>query len=244
MRVRVLVALSNRAQQRRFEELLETQHSLVTELETPGELWARLAGERFDLLLVSHSALPQPAIGSIGAIRALPDAPDVLVVSDREDPEERARVLAAGGLAVIYSGLDDSVIGDTLASLMRRHREDAIRRFRTREEGPRLGDFVSASLSMQDLLAVARRVVASDTSLLILGQTGVGKEWLARAIHEEGPRAAGPFIAINCGAIAETLLESELFGHEEGAFTGARRAHRGYFELAHQGTIFLDEIAE
>jgi DNA-binding NtrC family response regulator len=97
---------------------------------------------------------------------------------------------------------------------------------------------------MQIFLDLARRVVRADTSLLILGETGVGKERLARAIHEEGPRSRGPFMAINCGALPESLLESELFGHEEGAFTGATRSRKGYFELAHRGTIFLDEVAE
>ena len=242
--VRTLIALSGRSQQRRFGRLLEEQQSLVTALEKAGDLWARLAGERFDFLVISRDVLPNPAVGSINAIRQLPDGPEVAVVSDREDPEERARMLAAGCLAVIYSGLDDGVIGETLGSLIRRHREEAVRRLKTAGETPRLGDFVSASRPMQELLAVSRRTVPSDTSLLIVGQTGVGKEWLARAIHEEGPRASGPFIAINCGAIPESLLESELFGHEEGAFTGARRAHRGYFELAHKGTVFLDEIAE
>jgi len=97
---------------------------------------------------------------------------------------------------------------------------------------------------MQRFLSLARRVVPSESALLVLGETGVGKERLARAIHAEGPRAGGPFLAVNCGALPESLLESELFGHEEGAFTGATRAHRGYFEMAHRGTLFLDEIGE
>ena len=91
---------------------------------------------------------------------------------------------------------------------------------------------------------VVHRVVASDATLLIMGETGVGKERLARAIHAESPRSGGPFVSVNCAALSETLLESELFGHEEGAFTGASRARRGWFELAHGGTIFLDEIGE
>jgi transcriptional regulator with PAS, ATPase and Fis domain len=109
---------------------------------------------------------------------------------------------------------------------------------------PRLSDFVTSSPAMQAFMGLVHRVVASDTSLLVLGETGVGKEHLARAIHAESPRARGPFVSVNCGALTETLLESELFGHEEGAFTGATRSRRGCFELAHRGTLFLDEIGE
>jgi DNA-binding NtrC family response regulator len=97
---------------------------------------------------------------------------------------------------------------------------------------------------MQMFMQVVRRVVPSSATLLLLGETGVGKEHLARAIHAESPRSAGPFVAINCAALPEQLLESELFGHEEGAFTGATRSRRGAFEMAHGGTLFLDEIGE
>jgi DNA-binding NtrC family response regulator len=97
---------------------------------------------------------------------------------------------------------------------------------------------------MQALMRTARRVVSSSTSILLLGETGVGKEWMARAIHQEGPRRDAPFVAVNCAALPESLLETELFGHERGAFTGAVRSRRGHFELAHQGTLFLDEIGE
>ena len=97
---------------------------------------------------------------------------------------------------------------------------------------------------MREFLSLVRRVADTDTTLLVLGETGVGKEYLSRAIHAESSRSDGPFIAVNCVALSESLLESELFGHVEGAFTGAIRARRGYFELAHCGTLFLDEIGE
>ena len=97
---------------------------------------------------------------------------------------------------------------------------------------------------MREFIELVSRVADADSSLLVLGETGVGKERLARAIHAESSRAGGPFVSVNCGALPESLLDSELFGHEKGAFTGAASTRRGRFELAGGGTIFLDEIGE
>jgi two-component system response regulator GlrR len=105
-------------------------------------------------------------------------------------------------------------------------------------------DLVSRSTRMNALLDEARLVAASDASVLIRGDSGTGKELLARAIHRASTRAAAPFVAINCGAIPEQLLESELFGHERGAFTGASSRRIGLFRAAHGGTLFLDEIGD
>jgi two-component system NtrC family response regulator len=103
---------------------------------------------------------------------------------------------------------------------------------------------VGESEPMRKVFALVQRVASTDVNVLVLGENGTGKELVANAIHEAGPRREHPFVAINCGAIPETLLESELFGHEKGAFTDAYRAREGKFELADKGTLFLDEIGD
>ncbi len=105
-------------------------------------------------------------------------------------------------------------------------------------------DIVAQSESMKQVLGLAAQVAATPTSVLLTGESGVGKEVVARFVHRRSPRADEPFVAVNCAALAESLLESELFGHEKGAFTGAVQSRRGRFELAHGGTLFLDEIGE
>jgi transcriptional regulator with PAS, ATPase and Fis domain len=104
--------------------------------------------------------------------------------------------------------------------------------------------FVAGSRAMQDVLELAARVAPLETTVLIYGESGTGKEFIVRMIHDQSPRAAAPFVSINCAALTETLLESELFGHVRGAFTGAVRDKAGLFEVAGTGTIFLDEIGE
>ena len=105
-------------------------------------------------------------------------------------------------------------------------------------------DFIAGSQAMQEVLELAARVAPLETTVLVQGESGTGKEFIVRLIHDQSPRAADPFVSINCAALTETLLESELFGHVRGAFTGAVRDKAGLFEVAGRGTIFLDEIGE
>ena len=108
----------------------------------------------------------------------------------------------------------------------------------------RIGDLVSRSPVMQKLFEVLPAIASSPSTVLILGETGTGKERVARTIHSLSPRCKGPFIAVNCGALPDTLLESELFGYKAGAFTGATKDKPGRFAVARGGTLFLDEIGD
>ena len=246
MLVRALLVVDDRVARRRLRASLEELDILVTEVPAGERLWERLGHETFDLLITTPRALPDPVESSISQVRDLPERPEVILLSDEEDREESAGLLAAGALTVIPHHLDAGNLQEALSAFIERQREVGVEQVKSEREldTSTLGDFSSQSPAMRSLLGLARKVAPADTSLLILGETGVGKEWLGRAIHAESPRARGPFIAVNPAALPEQLLESELFGHEKGAFTGATRARRGAFELAHGGTLFLDEIGD
>jgi transcriptional regulator with PAS, ATPase and Fis domain len=114
--------------------------------------------------------------------------------------------------------------------------------FRQNDDGPPIPGLIGSGPAMREVYRLTRKVAQSNASVLLLGETGTGKELIAKAIHRLSPRGSGPFVRVNCGALAENLLESELFGHVRGAFTGAIDNRTGRFEAAHTGTVFLDEI--
>jgi DNA-binding NtrC family response regulator len=242
----VLLAIADSRLRARLRRTLSQADMLVENVENRDELWSHLSRSSSDMLLVSRSLVPEPAADTITAIRGLPDSPEVVILDDGGDPEDRAQLLAAGTFAVLDEVLPSHALRDVVSAILARRRTETTGSFVARRAmpEPRLDDFITTSAAMKAFMGLVHRVVASDASLLVLGETGVGKVHLARAIHAESPRATGPFIAVNGGALAETLLESELFGHDVGAFTGATRARRGCFELAHKGVVFLDEIGE
>ena len=160
--------------------------------------------------------------------------------------DERAEELAFFDSGRLKECLDVSLsrVTETLKAAeekLRTHRQALVRVVRDVEEP--LG-IIAKSSKMQQMVDLAQRVAKVDATVLITGESGVGKELIARFVHDESARAAGPFIAVNCGAITETLLESELFGHKRGAFTGAASDRPGLFEAANRGTLLLDEIGD
>ena len=212
----------------------------------PKSPWQELVRSSADIILVSRSLIPKPLDANIAILNQLPEKPILIILHDRDSPEEQANLMGAGADAVLYSGTPVNSLIEAIESTLESRRQYVyMDRFDQRGRFlPKLNDFISQSREMQLFLEEVRQVVSSNASILLLGETGVGKEHLARAIHMESQRSAGPFVPINMGAVPEQLMESELFGHEQGAFTGAVRARRGAFELAHGGTLFLDEIGE
>lgn len=210
------------------------------------DVWETIKGHEADIVLVRRSQIPPGGTAMIDSLTERDDTPEIVVLTDEESPSDRTRLLAVGASHVLSEGAPSRELEETLEDLAVVAADGGIDG--PEVEGnlaePRLADFISRSPRMKEFLDTVRLVVETDSSLLITGETGVGKERLARAIHAEGRRSSGPFVAVNCGALPENLLDSELFGHEKGAFTGAERKRRGQFELAEGGTIFLDEIGD
>lgn len=190
-------------------------------------------------------------IGESIAVLLHPDVPMLATLKTGLSYDNQEIVLKRGTDAARYlsSGrpLKDAKgrISGVVASLKDPSQIRALVHSVTRAPEITFADIVSQSKAMQDLIALAKQVANSDAAVLISGESGTGKELFARSLHAESSRRDGPFVPINCGALPEALLESELFGYEGGAFTGSQRSGRmGLFEFGHRGTVFLDEIAE
>jgi len=246
MLLRILIAADKPGLYKKLLSLFSKSDTIVEAIGNPKTLCEEVSQKTCDLLIVSRQFILSYTLEKLRSLQNLPDNPSIIVITEDENPEERAGFLAAGCIAVLNSKLSTKRLGDAFNTILDNRRKalySALSIQKTLAE-PTISDFASKSSAMKGLIKIVRQVINSNSSLLILGETGVGKERLARVIHTESKRAAFPFIAVNCGAMPESLLESELFGHEEGSFTGAVRSRRGCFELAHKGTIFLDEIAE
>jgi len=172
-----------------------------------------------------------------------PDVP-VVVITAFGSLETAIGAIRVGAYDFITKPFELDALAVALERAVQHHvlRDEVSRLRRVVEDAHGFGDLLGASPSMQMLYDLLERVVDSDSSVLISGESGTGKELVARALHRRGRRRGGPFVAVNCAAMPEALLESELFGHVRGAFTDARSARTGLFAQADGGTLFLDEI--
>jgi two-component system, NtrC family, response regulator AtoC len=246
MLLHVVLVNDDLALQKKLKRLLGSPDTLVEIVRSQRRFISKLSRRICDLAIVSPKLVGPDAVGQIQKLKEMPMPPSIIMLTDREDEQETALYTAAGCEAVLHVNLPDKKLGEAIEAVLERRRKIAQIAVPTllKTVDAQIGDFAATSPAMAKFISTLPRIAKSDSSVLVLGETGVGKERLARVLHSESPRKEGPFVPVHCAALPETLLESELFGHEQGAFTGATKARRGCFELAHGGTIFLDEIGE
>jgi two-component system, NtrC family, response regulator AtoC len=246
MLIRLILAIKQKDLQRHLERKFSLSDVRVESLGRTRDIWQKVVRSCGDIIVISESLIPEPSDTGIAILNDLPENPTTVILHDRDSSEESAQLIGAGADVVLYAGTSKKSLTEAIETTLESRRQ-FIQKERVNPSGwgkPKITDFLSANEGMQIFIDEVQQVIPSSSPILILGETGVGKEHLAKAIHAESLRSAGPFITVNTAALTEQLLESELFGHELGAFTGAIRTRRGAFELAHKGTIFLDEIGD
>lgn len=199
-----------------------------------------------DLLLLDVVLPGQDGLSFLKWLREQGSELPVLMVSALDTAKTAVEALQLGAADYLVKGFELDELRQRVANLLKLatlEKENHALRRRMATEG-QFGQMIGRSAEMRRAFEMADRVAPTDSTVLILGESGTGKDLLAQEIHARSPRAAKPYVAVNCAALPETLIESELFGYERGAFTGAAQQKKGKFELASGGTIFLDEIGD
>jgi two-component system NtrC family response regulator len=198
-----------------------------------------------DLGLPPRPGTPEEGLAALSELLVIDNLAKIVIVSGQGEKANALQAIGAGA----YDFLGKPVVMEELKLLLKRcyHVATLERQYREMQQkinGEAFDGMLGNNARMQTVFESIRKVATTEASVLILGESGTGKEMAARAIHQRSARKDGPFVAINCSAIPETLIESELFGHEKGAFTGAHMQRKGRIETANGGTLFLDEIGE
>jgi DNA-binding NtrC family response regulator len=218
----------------------------VTEADSAEAAREALKREQPDLALLDVVLPGQDGISFLRWMREQGNEIPVLIVSALDTAKTAVEALRVGAADYLVKGFELDELRQRVANLLKlatlEKENEALRR-RLTSEG-QFGQMIGRTAEMRRAFDMAERVAATDSTVLILGESGTGKDLLAQEIHARSPRAQKPFVAVNCAALPETLIESELFGYERGAFTGAAQQKKGKFELASGGTLFLDEIGD
>ncbi|HKN60851.1 MAG TPA: sigma-54 dependent transcriptional regulator, partial [Candidatus Acidoferrales bacterium] len=218
----------------------------VTEADSADAARKDLLGGSPHLILLDLVMPDEDGLAFLKWLRGSGDETPVLIVSALDTAKTAVEALQSGATDYIVKGFDIEELRHRVANILKLAELGAENQRLRRElvaEG-NFGRMIGGSAAMRRVFEMAERVAPTDTTVLILGESGTGKELLAQEIHDRSTRAGKPFVAINCAALPETLIESELFGFEKGAFTGAAQQRKGKFELASGGTLFLDEIGD
>jgi DNA-binding NtrC family response regulator len=224
---------------------LESKYKIV-EAGSAAEARAGLDAADPDLILLDMVMPDEDGLTFLRSLRASGNQTPVLVVSALDTASTAVEALRAGAQDYIVKGFDIEELRHRVAAILQAQSlgEENARLRRELVGDGQFGRMIGASPEMRRVFEMAERVAATDATVLILGESGTGKDLLAQEIHNRSPRAGEAFVAVNCAALPENLIESELFGFERGAFTGASQQRKGKFELATGGTLFLDEIGD
>jgi DNA-binding NtrC family response regulator len=241
----VLIVDDEPASRYGLRRALESRYRVV-EADSAAAARSALATEKPDLLLLDVILPGEDGISFLRWLRQQGQEVPVLMVSALDTAKMAVEALQLGAADYLVKGFELDELRQRVANLLKMvtlEQENEALRHRLAGEG-QFGQMIGRTAAMRRAFELADRVAPTDSTVLILGESGTGKDLLAQEIHGRSQRDGKPFVAVNCAALPETLIESELFGYERGAFTGAAQQKKGRFEQAHSGTLFLDEIGD
>ncbi|PLX93984.1 MAG: DNA-binding response regulator [Desulfuromonas sp.] len=243
---RILIVDDEEGMRRMLARLLGREGYDIVTAGSGSEALRQIEADDFDLVITDINMPEMDGLELLKEAKAFNPALPAIVITAYGTVESAVQALRGGAYDYITKPFESDEIKLTVAKALERERLLAENRYLHEELEGRysFSGIIGGSGAMSEVFDVASSVAASNASVLVTGESGTGKELLARSIHFSSPRKEKPFIVLNCAALSEGVLESELFGHEKGAFSGALQTKKGRFELAHEGTLFIDEVGE